>query len=89
MASAVAVTGAIAPDGTVGAVGGVEQKAITARTNGVQLMLVPQSRGRGTRARGAGGVRVVGVRTIDDALGALQEAGGAPVPPPTSTPARS
>ena len=31
----VAVTGTIAADGTVGPVGGVEQKAITARHNGV------------------------------------------------------
>ena len=47
----VAVTGTIAPDGTVGEVGGVEQKAITARTNGVQLMIVPKSE---VRTLGAG-----------------------------------
>jgi Lon-like protease len=84
----VAVTGAIAPDGSVGEVGGVEQKAITARTNGMQLMIVPEEEVKDAR-RGAGNVRVVGVSTIDDALSALQEAGGAPVPPPPSTAARS
>jgi PDZ domain-containing protein len=84
----VAVTGAIAPDGSVGEVGGVEQKAITARTNGIQLMIVPKAEVKDAR-RGAGNVPVVGVSTIDDALSALQKAGGAPVPPPPSTAARS
>jgi PDZ domain-containing protein len=84
----VAVTGAIAPDGSVGEVGGVEQKAITARANGVQLMIVPKQEVRDAR-RGAGTVRVVGVSTVDDALAALQKAGGVPVPPPSSTAARS
>jgi PDZ domain-containing protein len=84
----VAVTGTIAPDGTVGEVGGVEQKAITARTNGVQLMIVPK-REVADAKRGAGDVRVVGVSTIDQALDALHEAGGAAVPPPSTTAARS
>jgi PDZ domain-containing protein len=84
----VAVTGTIAPDGSVGAVGGVEQKAITARTNGVQLMIVPKSEVADAR-RGAGDVRVVGVDDLDGALAALQTAGGAPVPPPSTTAARS
>jgi PDZ domain-containing protein len=84
----VAVTGTIAPDGTVGEVGGVEQKAITARTNGVQLMIVPKSEVADAR-RGAGDVRVVGVKDIDEALDALHEAGGVEVPPPSTTAARS
>jgi PDZ domain-containing protein len=84
----VAVTGTIAPDGSVGEVGGVEQKAITARTNGVQLMIVPK-REVADAKRGAGDVRVVGVGTIDQALDALHEAGGAAVPPPSTTAARS
>ena len=84
----VAVTGTIAPDGTVGAVGGVEQKAITARTNGVQLMLVPEKEVKAAR-RGAGDVRVVGVKNIEEALAALQTAGGSEVPPSPTTAARS
>ena len=84
----VAVTGAIDVDGRVGVVGGVEQKAITARTNRVQLMLVPKGEVRDAR-RGAGEVRVVGVDTIDEALAALQSAGGAAVPPTSTTAARS
>jgi Lon-like protease len=84
----VAVTGTISPDGSVGEVGGVEQKAITARTNGVQLMIVPKGEVKDAR-RGAGNLRVVGVDTVDQALAALQDAGGAVVPPPSTTAARS
>jgi Lon-like protease len=84
----VAVTGTISADGSVGAVGGVEQKAITARTNGVQLMIVPKSEVKDAR-RGAGNVRVVGVGTVGEALTALQKAGGSEVPPPSTTAARS
>jgi Lon-like protease len=87
-AQRVAVTGAIQADGTVGEVGGVEQKAITARENGVGLMIVPKQEVADAR-RGAGEVRVVGVANIDEALTALQRAGGAGVPPSSTTPARS
>jgi PDZ domain-containing protein len=84
----VAVTGTIAPDGSVGEVGGVEQKAITARSNGVQLMIVPKKEVADAR-HGAGGVRVVGVTNVNQALSALHAAGGAAVPPPSTTAARS
>jgi Lon-like protease len=84
----VAVTGTISPDGRVGPVGGVEQKAITARTNDVALMIVPSSEVEDAR-KGADGVKVVGVDTLDEALAALQRAGGAEVPPPSTTAARS
>jgi PDZ domain-containing protein len=82
------VTGTIAPDGAVGAVGGVEQKAITARANGVQLMIVPEAE-VGAARRGAGDVRVVGAKNVDEALAALRAVGGSEVPPPSSTAARS
>jgi len=84
----VAVTGTISGDGVVGPVGGVEQKAITARHNGVKLMIVPREEVKDARA-GAGDVEVVGVHTLDEALAALQKAGGAPVPPTSLAPARS
>jgi PDZ domain-containing protein len=84
----VAVTGTISPEGRVGPVGGVEQKAITARHNDVELMLVPRSELKDARA-GSGDVRVVGVDTIDEALDALQQAGGSPVPPTSTVAARS
>jgi PDZ domain-containing protein len=84
----VAVTGTIDNKGVVGAVGGVEQKAITARHNGVSLMIVPKSELKDAR-NGAGDVRVVGVDTLDEALAALQKAGGFPVPPASPAAARS
>jgi PDZ domain-containing protein len=76
----VAITGSIQPDGAVGIVGGVEQKAVTARDNGVRMMLVPAGEAKAARER-AGGMRVVAVKTIDDALAALELAGGEPVTP--------
>jgi PDZ domain-containing protein len=84
----VAVTGTINPDGTVGAVGGVEQKAITARHNDVALMIVPKAELKDAR-RGSGNLKVVGVDTVDEALAALQTAGGAAVPPVSAVAARS
>jgi PDZ domain-containing secreted protein len=84
----VAVTGTITSDGLVGPVGGVEQKAITARHNGVSLMIVPKSELKDAR-QGAGNIRVVGVDTIDEALAALEKAGGSPVPPASPVAARS
>ncbi len=84
----VAVTGTIAPDGSVGEVGGVEQKAITARTNGVKLMIVPKGEVKDAR-RGAGDVRVVGVENFEQALDVLHGTGGVEVPPPSTTAARS
>lgn len=74
----IAVTGEILPDGSVGEVGGVAQKTVAARDAGARLMLVPASELAGTRGR-AGSMRVVGVRTLDDALAALRAAGGAPL----------
>jgi Lon-like protease len=84
----VAVTGTIDSNGVVGPVGGVEQKAITARHNGVSLMIVPKAELKDAR-KGAGNIRVVGVDTIDEALAALEKAGGSPVPPASPVAARS
>lgn len=75
----VAVTGTINEDGTVGPVGGLAQKAVAAREAGARLMLVPKDEVDDARAR-AGTMKVVGVRSLDDALAALAKAGGTPVP---------
>jgi PDZ domain-containing protein len=77
----VAITGSIEADGRVGPVGGVAQKAVTARDAGATLMLVPFGEGKQAREH-AGDMKVVVVRTLDDALRALEAAGGDPVPPP-------
>jgi PDZ domain-containing protein len=75
----VAITGSIEADGAVGAVGGVAQKAVTARDAGASLMLVPFGEGKEAREH-AGDMKVVVVRTLDGALRALEAAGGEPVP---------
>lgn len=74
----VAITGTIQEDGSVGLVGGVKQKAVTARRAGARLMLVPTAEIKEARSR-AGDMKVVGVATLDDALSALQAAGGDPI----------
>jgi PDZ domain-containing protein len=74
----VAVTGTIEPDGTVGAIGGLGQKSLTARSVGADLFLVPADELDDARDR-AGDLEVVGVRTLDDALRALEAAGGDPI----------
>jgi PDZ domain-containing protein len=80
----VAVTGSIEADGSVGAVGGVAQKAVAARNDGASLMLVPAGEAADARAH-AGDLKVVAVRTLEDALRALERAGGTPVPSETTT----
>jgi len=78
----VAVTGTIDADGSVGGVGGLGQKALTARTVGADLFLMPEDESpkelERARAR-AGDVEIVFVRTLDDALRALEHAGGDPI----------
>lgn len=80
----VAATGTIREDGTVGAIGALEQKAVAVRRSGATLFLVPaeQPDAEIERAREAAGskVRIVPVRDLDDALEALLAHGGDPLP---------
>lgn len=77
----VAVTGTMNSDGEVGLVGGVPQKAAAADHAGAELFLVPPGEENEARAH-SGGVPVVAVETIDDALAALEDAGGDPLVSP-------
>ena len=80
----VAVTGEIALDGTVGAIGGLAQKVSAVRQAGVHTFLVPTAQGpeQIARAREIGGdaVEIVPVATLDEALAALRTLGGDPLP---------
>ncbi|MFM8863164.1 MAG: PDZ domain-containing protein [Acidimicrobiia bacterium] len=81
----IATTGTMQLDGRVGPVGGVPQKVVAARRQGVQLMLVPASELEEARAH-AGGLRIEPVETLDDALAVLATVGGGdavlpPAPP--------
>ena len=80
----VAVTGTIRADGSVGPIGGAQQKAVTARRAGAKLFLVPTEEVKEARSR-AGGMKVAGIGTLDDALRELKNFGGqhAGVPPAT------
>ena len=78
--SHVVATGTISEDGSVGAIGALEQKAVAVKASGADLFLVPagQSADEMKRARHAAGPRVeiVQVATLDEALQALHDHGG-------------
>jgi PDZ domain-containing protein len=74
----VAVTGTINPDGTVGPVGGVVQKAAVAAAEGATLFLVPDAELEAARSH-SHGMEVVAVSDVDEALAALQAHGGDPL----------
>lgn len=76
----VAVTGTIEGDETVGEVGGVKQKTLAVRAAGAKLFIVPKSEVALARPH-AGTMRVVGVKNLDEALAALRQLGGDPLPP--------
>ena len=72
----VAATGTIDADGAVGPVGGVKQKAAAVRRAGAKLFLVPAEEYEIAKSY-AGSMRVVAVKTLDDALEALATLPGA------------
>ena len=67
----VAATGEIELDGTVGAIGGVEQKTIGVRKAGIHVFLVPAGENAAEARRYAHGLRIVPVKTFQQALRAL------------------
>ncbi len=67
----VAATGTISFDGSVGAIGEVDQKAIAAERAGVDLFLVPVPNLGDALDHVSGDMRVVGVGTLQEALDAL------------------
>jgi PDZ domain-containing protein len=79
----VAVTGTIELDGTVGAIGGLRQKASAVAQTGVEYFIVPTAQGEAdiAAAREAGGddLTIIPVATLDEALAALVELGGTPI----------
>jgi PDZ domain-containing protein len=80
----VAATGTIRQDGSVGAIGALVQKAVAVRESGVTLFLVPseQSDTEIAQAQKAAGrsVKIVAVSNLDEALDALRQNGGDPLP---------
>jgi PDZ domain-containing protein len=87
----VAVTGTIELDGSVGAIGGLRQKASAVAQMGVDVFIVPaaQSDEDVAAARLAGGddLTIITVATLEEALTVLEELGGDPILPPPPSPA--
>jgi PDZ domain-containing protein len=85
----VAVTGTIADDGSVGAIGLLLQKAIAVRQSGVKYFLVPTNQPEAeieeVRRVMGDDVEIVTVATLDEALQALEDLGGTPVTLPLPT----
>jgi len=81
----VAATGTMELNGSVGLVGGVHQKVVAAREEGVDLMLVPSAEVDEARTY-AGDLRVEPVDDLDMALRVLATVGGgdAVLPPPST-----
>jgi len=83
----VAVTGTISLDGSVGAIGGLTQKASTVHQNGIKVFLVPASQAelddparlQRLNDAGRGEVEIIPVATLDEALAALEQLGGDPL----------
>lgn len=63
----VAGTGTIRSDGTIGPIGGIRQKAYTARKAGAEVFFAPASQAQELRGA-AGGMEVVPVRSLDEML---------------------
>jgi Lon-like protease len=91
----VAVTGTIDPQGNVGEIGGIEQKAVAARAAGVSVFIVPRCSPDDSAValasckadlaaatkRAGSKIAVKPVATFAQALVVLRDAGGAPVTP--------
>ena len=69
----VATTGTIAFDGSVGAIGEVDQKTIAADRAGVDLLLVPEANLSEALDHAGDDMRVVGVASLQEALDALAD----------------
>ena len=67
----VAATGTLSMTGTVGAIGGVGEKAVGAKRAGAEVFLVPRRNAAEARAAGVAGLRIIAVGNFADALHAL------------------
>ncbi|MFJ1971964.1 PDZ domain-containing protein [Streptomyces sp. NPDC087903] len=72
----VAGTGTIEDDGTVGPIGGIALKTVGARNKGAQYFLTPADNCSAAAKDTPGGLTLVKVKTIDDALKALKDIRG-------------
>jgi PDZ domain-containing protein len=71
-------TGTITPKGRVGPIGGVVQKMYAAMDNGAEMFLAPRSNCGEIAGNTPDGLDVVAVRTLDEAVAALDGTGPTP-----------
>lgn len=72
----IAATGTIHPDGTVGDVGGVEQKTVAVERAGATVFLVPDPELATAQAKATSGLKVFAVSSLGQALSDLRKLGG-------------
>ena len=72
----VAATGTIRPDGSVGDVGGVQQKTVAVEQAGASVFLVPDPELATARAMATPGLKVMAVGSLGQALSDLERLGG-------------
>jgi len=74
----IAATGTVAPNGEVGPVGGVEEKAVAVRDAGASYFIVPLGDGNLAAARAADqpGLKILAVTSLKEALRDLRALGG-------------
>lgn len=79
----IAVTGEMRLDGTVGLIGGIEQKVVTVRRAGVDTFIIPaglpEHEMAAARRQAGDEVELIEVATLDEALEALVRLGGEPL----------
>jgi PDZ domain-containing protein len=85
----IAATGTIAPDGTVGEIGGIEEKVITVHRAHVPYFLVPAADADEAQRDAPSDVQIVPIHNLDEALAFLQSIGGSGLPAPVAVPAAS
>lgn len=71
----IATTGTMEGDGSVGEIGGVEQKTISVKKAGAKLFIVPRTEADEAK-KYAGSMKVVGVDNLEQAIDALRDNGG-------------
>jgi len=76
----VAATGTISADGTVGEIGGIEQKVTTVHRAHIPYFLVPADDAPAAQKSAPSDVQIVPVHTLDDALAFLATLGGSGLP---------
>jgi PDZ domain-containing protein len=71
-------TGTISPKGRIGPIGGIVQKMFGAKDSGATTFLAPRSNCRDLEGRAPQGLDVIAVKTLDEAVSALDGSGPAP-----------